>query len=75
MQSFADALTAEMASAGHRQRDVAAITGISQTAVSQLCKGDRSPHISTAAKLMGLYPRLLVWLACCIHEMGRAEKP
>jgi plasmid maintenance system antidote protein VapI len=75
MQEFGRALTEELASAGLSHHEAARKTGVPQGTVSALCSGTRNPSLSTAARLMVHFPRLLLWFACYVRSLGRGDEP
>jgi transcriptional regulator with XRE-family HTH domain len=68
MQTFAEALTAELAAAGVNHTEAAERIGMAQPTISYLCSGTRRPTLDSFARVVGAYPRMLLWFACYVRE-------
>lgn len=62
MQAFAQFLRREMKAHEHCQADLADLSTLSQPAISAYLKSKRTPDLRAFALLVGVYPRLIVWL-------------
>jgi len=68
MQTFSDALRVQMKIAGHNQKQLSELVGVSHAAISRIAtagldgRPDRNPDLESFAKLLQVYPALLAWI-------------